>query len=609
MGNILRRLGVYGDNLPTKKNLTVAPSDFSIGGLIAKFERAYDKSFVCNDIDELRTIFGSQVFSGQYGWDAAQGFFTNLAGISGKLIVKAHVGYTGSAIDAVSAFANLLDTAGSPQNTLKLTAGFQQTPEYGASGNRTGYQIVNGFRFGTAFDGAALPAATSAVLDSVAGIKVGDVMKFVLTSGGTATVYKKILTVTESTRTVTWSGVLHATVGAADGDVANVLGFQLKTFRKDTTGIVNEVETQLGQVWCTMEPEVADFYAPNVHSTNKWLVVEDLAVVEASPEMTFPATVATTSYLTSGADGTSPSTAAHWSRDIAKMATDPIRFIANPETTDETIQKSLETAMQARSDKPKVIFNVASNQTKTQLIDIGHRFQRSDDVLGVICGHWLQVTDPFTVSPVAPPREIPNVGHIMGAWVRVIGAKGIHYVPAVKDNPLLGITGVVGDQFLDDNDRTDLAEAGVNCIQFVSGYGFVIRNFFTPSTKIEFRFANGILMREYIKVSAVDSLQSSENTPNSFARIKEDKMAIQSFMYRLWAVGSTGNVPTGETLGQIITADGGATTAEEHFEVKADAVNNPSSSVVAGERNLDVWFSYPAPAGSIKIGVGILLKN
>ena len=36
-----RRLGVYGENLPTKKTLTVEPSDFSIGGFIGQFERKY----------------------------------------------------------------------------------------------------------------------------------------------------------------------------------------------------------------------------------------------------------------------------------------------------------------------------------------------------------------------------------------------------------------------------------------------------------------------------------------------------------------------------------------------------------------------------------------
>ena len=605
----LRRLGVYGASLPTKTTQNVRPSEFSIGGIIGRFERKFDRSYVCNNIDEFREIFGEHVVSAYYGWDAVSGFFNNILGVTGKLYVKSHVGYTGSAIDAVVANAELDDQAGSPLKTLRIKAAYKNEPEYGVSGNRTGYTITNGDRFTTTLAGTVAAGDSSAVLTSVANVKVGDIMKVVATGGGGATVYKKLLTVTESTKTVTWSGVFHGAASGVIGDAVSIRGFQLKTYRKDINGIVSEVETDLGRIWCTMEPEVTDYYVENVHNQNKWLLTEDLSVSESSPELEFPANVSSTTYLTSGADGTAPTTSAHWSREITKLADDPIRFLALPETTDSTIQASLETAMKARTDNPKVIFNIASSRTKAQLLDIGHLFQRSDDVLGVICANWLKIVDPFSNSPIAPAREVPNVGHVMGAWVRVIGNKGVHYVPSVKDNTIVGITGIVGDQLLNDIDRTDVAEAGVNMIQFLQGFGYVIRNFFTPSTSTAFQFANGILMREYIKVSSVDSLQTSENTPNSFNRIKEDKTAILNFLYRLWFVGSTGNVPEGETFGQLTNDDGTPTTPEEHFEVQADAVNNPASSVQAGERNLDVYFSYPAPAGSIRISVGILLKN
>jgi hypothetical protein len=77
---------------------------------------------------------------------------------------------------------------------------------------------------------------------------------------------------------------------------------------------------------------------------------------------------------------------------------------------------------------------------------------------------------------------------------------------------------------------------------------------------------------------------------------------------RLWENGSTGNVPSGETFGQTFGENGKPTGPNDHFEVQADEINNPQTSINAGERNLDVAFTYPAPTGSIRIGVGILLK-
>ena len=41
----LRRLGVYGKNLPAKKTLSVTPADFGIGGMLIECERRYNTTF------------------------------------------------------------------------------------------------------------------------------------------------------------------------------------------------------------------------------------------------------------------------------------------------------------------------------------------------------------------------------------------------------------------------------------------------------------------------------------------------------------------------------------------------------------------------------------
>jgi bifunctional DNA-binding transcriptional regulator/antitoxin component of YhaV-PrlF toxin-antitoxin module len=606
MGN-LRTLGVRGKNLPTKKARTVEPSDFSIGGIIGQFERKYDQAFLVNNPTEFQEIFGFNINSSYYGSDVVNGFFQNIVGQDGKLYVKSHVGYDGSAIDAVVATVQVNDQQGSPGKILQIDAAYEQTLEYGISGNRTGYTITNGNRFTTAVATASIASATSIVLDSVAGIKIGDIVEIIMTGASGITEYRKVTNVIEATNTIEWSG--GATGASQIDDVVNVLGFQLKTWRKDINGIVREVDTELGKVWCTTESEVSDYYVENVFSTSKWIYVTRLTTTPASIEDTFPANVSTVSYLASGVDGTSPTTAAHWSRDLTKLNTLPVRFIANPETSDITIQKAMETYCKGRFDNPKVIFNIASDQTKSQLITIGNNYQRSDDVLGVISADRLKITDPFATSTLAPDRVIPNVGHCMGVIIRTIGEKGIHYIPQ-KDTPILGINGLDNDNIIDidDNDRTDLAEAGINVIQFIQGSGYVIRNSFTPSITEEFMFLNGLNMREYIKISSVDSLQSAENQPNSFNRIKENRTAILSFLYDLWNRGSNGNVPEGETFGQSFDDEGNPTPPEDHFEVQADLINNPQSKINIGEQNIYTFFTFPAPAGSIEIGVGYILR-
>ena len=59
-------------------------------------------------------------------------------------------------------------------------------------------------------------------------------------------------------------------------------------------------------------------------------------------------------------------------------------------------------------------------------------------------------------------------------------------------------------------------------------------NLFTLSTNIAYLFANGILMRNFFKVTFQDSLASEENTPNSANRIVANRMAILNYMYQIY---------------------------------------------------------------------------
>ncbi len=58
MGLNLRTLGVQGENLPTKKSLTVSPSDFLIGGMLIDAERLYNRTYTVRSPEEFAEIFG-----------------------------------------------------------------------------------------------------------------------------------------------------------------------------------------------------------------------------------------------------------------------------------------------------------------------------------------------------------------------------------------------------------------------------------------------------------------------------------------------------------------------------------------------------------------------
>ena len=607
----LRTLGVSGQNLPAKKTVSVVASDFLIGGMLIECERQYDKAYQVSNVEEFAKIFGRNISSTQYGNDAVKGFFDNIGGVDASLYVQSLTGYdiAGDIIDAVCATREVADD-GADADAYTVSAAYEEEAQYGTSGNRIGTQFLQVTRFTTA--AAATCAATgvsSATLDSVIGIKVGDLI-FFSTALGVAPVYKIVTAIDESANTVSWSGNFEVTGASGEtlaiDDPVTIPGFTVKTYYKSISGIETEVDTELGKIICSTESAVTDYYVENIFQASKWIKIVEASASTLAGRL--PANDASITYPTDGAEGTAVTTVEAQTYSLSNFDNLPIRFLANPEVTTVAMQKALLTYSMARDDNPIVIINAAENRTKTQLEEIGHGYQTSSFNPGVIVANWLEIPDPFSSSAIAPPRTIPNVGHIMGAWIKTVGNFGIHYIPATNQTTLNGITGVVGLQFLDNNDRTDIAEAGVNLIQEKTGIGIKIANMFTISTDLAYLHANGILMRNFIKVSSEDSLAGSENTPNSLNRITSDKMALLTFLYGLWFRGSTGTVPTGETFGQGLNTDNTATAPEDHFQVIADITNNPQASIDLGERTLYVYFTFPAPAGSIVIGVGILLR-
>lgn len=615
----LRRQGVWPQNLPTKKAKAVTPADFAIAGLIGLFDRHFKQVFVAQGPQDVSDVVGDQGVSAYFGWDAVNGFFANTKGQSAKLYFLSHV----NTIGAVQASQTINNSDGSPAPKLTFSDGYNALGQngvisgvagYGASGNRTGITIVNGFRAATKVGQTGNANDAFFYSDSPGAFRVGDTIQLNTSGGGAQVIYMKVTAIDFGTSKVSISGTIGAGKTATLGDVVNILGIQIHTWRKKTDGSVTEVDKQLSALWCTMDPQVLDFYVGNVFSQSKFLVLQVLATTPTSPEKDFPANISAPQYPSNGADGTQNATlATEYAGDLLLFNSAPVRFMANCETTDSATQKAGEAYCNGRLDSPIWIPNLPEAQSKAQLLAIGAQWQRANEVDAVLWDKWMLVTDPFAKTSNAPPRHVPSVGHMMGYWIQIIGTKGTHWAAAQQDTPIMGAIDVsvpsTGDPTLDDQDRTDLLNAGVNVIQNRLGIGIVPRNSNTPSTTLEFMFGNAILQRNFVKNSCVESLQGSENTPNALNRIREDKMAVTAFYLRLWRGGSTGNSPEGEALGQQQNADGSSTKATDHFEVKVDIINNPQDQINLGNRNVDSWFTYVAPSGSIRIGVGFMLRQ
>jgi len=617
MANLFQQLlGVRGYDLSTRRANSVIPANFGIGGIMAQFQRKYAKAFYVDSPTRFRQIFGSYFSSSAYGPDTIDDFFNNLAGQQGALYVGSYVGNNSGVIDAIVAQANAKDTEGIPADVLLIEAAYQGEPQYGVDGGNTGYTITAGNRFSTTVTAGGISPQTVLALASVAGIEVGDIVKVTWTGGTPGSGGFTVQSIDYTLRQIT----LNANLGTGNfvniGDVVVVPGFQIHTWRKQSNGVAVEVDTDRAQQWCTTVPAVSDHYVGNIFASSNYISVSALAVTPTDPSQGLPAAVSSVVYLSGGADGTQPTgtgQAAAWNNTLQLFNNLPVRFLGNPETSDQQAQAAGESYCLGRWDTPFWIGTISPNQSMAQLVVTGNGFQRSGKVLMVNWGTWGYKVDPYQQSQLAPYRGVPPVGAQMGYWIRIIQKYGIHYVPSIPSEPIIGWQDIYGFQALDDGDRTTLANAGINVIQNIAGQGIVPRNSVTPSTTVDYVFPNAALMASFIKVSGQASLISTENLPLTYAKIQGDRSSLDMFMRSLWDFGSTGNVPTGETFAQTMqqAPDGSIIPSkyEDSVSVEANLANNPQSQINVGNSQIWVYFMRPAPNGSIRIGVGIQLAG
>jgi hypothetical protein len=607
----LRKLGIGGEDKPSKiKNQRITFANFEIGGLVCKMRRQYDKTMEINaeSFRNLSTIFGERLES-QYGWDSIEGFFNNSKG--GKLYVKSNTGNDGSLIDAVASNVTISDQS---NPTVKIESAYQDNLSYGVDGDKTLHTLTNGSRYETEAAATAIAAATSIKVDAIGDTKKGDIMKINLTGGAPVTVEHKITDIDESTNEVHFTGPLHASSTLEIGDEVKIMGIQLKIYRKSDSGVITEVEKDKGLIYGNMESEVTDYYLPNIFKDSSYVKLTDQSSASTAGDR-FPSDVTTPTPLANGSDGTSPTTVAHWKFNHSAFDNDPIRMWSNSDTTLKAVFDEMEIYSQARDreDFPVTLPNTAANLSKLSLTTLGNSYQKSEKVYKTIVGTWLTRTDPFSSSAIAPDREVPCVGHVMGAWVRTIRERGIHEIPAIDGINITGVTGVVAPKVFTNGERTEIANAGVNIIQNIEGVGIRIRNFFTPSTLSQegvttWGWANGVIEGNFIRESVKESLAPSENQPNVFRNVVAGRTKIVTFMMTLARSGSNGNVPEGVTFGQLFDEEtGDAEPLEETFEVIADPSNNANVDLRAGNRDYDIYFKYPTPTGSIRVGIGVII--
>ena len=167
----------------------------NIVGAVGLFNRIFDKVMILDGENDRDFLMGAEPQSGKLGW-----YIMNdaIEKARPKTIYWKFKSFKG--VGAATASRTLVDQAGSPVNTLTLSAAYRGEPSFGVYDNKTGYTVtsVAGLSYTIAATTGAAP--TSIQLNSVLGIVIGDQLKIT----HLATPYGfKVSAINEATNTLT----------------------------------------------------------------------------------------------------------------------------------------------------------------------------------------------------------------------------------------------------------------------------------------------------------------------------------------------------------------------------------------------------------------------
>lgn len=579
-----RTLGVRGVDRPARLSAGVTATPLANVGAMFLSQRGVDEIVEITNATKWGDRFGDYI-SSFYGKYAVEGMFKNLKNTPAMLYARRFV-----AADAVAASKQVVNVNSASMFTIKAAQFGDE--DKGTWGNRVGFEIEHSNRYSSTLTSGSVAQKVIPVNGAVA-FEVGDIVSI---SGGVE--YNKIASKDETEGTITMESAFTGTY--ASGIDIKTVNFDLLVYQKSDVGVESLKETFSN---LSIGDSVSTYYADVLNgvigpgSKNVMVALNSPAPTGAY-NLLMPAETAAVTYLTNGADGTSPVTQ-DWIDLLQDFNNKPCRFIFCPESTAEALNKEGFTYGKTRGDRI-YLANWPKDQTYEELVVLGGKYGQSSDVYGMINAQWIKVSDPIGLG-VDPTKEIPNVGHAVGYIIYRLVKYGYQRVPAGIQEVIDGVLGIVGDQIDDDVERTVLADFGVNMIQYISGVGVVLRNARMPSTNRAYKWFNQIFMRMVYKKSFEESFKVLENDESGEELLRRITEGIRSFMYSDYL----GNSRTG---GKCAFLKYGDLKFEDVVRIECDASNNDLDAVLNGEVTGSVYFTPPPPAESIEIGVGINLE-
>ena len=326
------------------------------------------------------------------------------------------------------------------------------------------------------------------------------------------------------------------------------------------------------------------YYAVNViNGGSNYIAAVDASLSDTYNSSDNPATC-TATVLTSGSNGTAPTTA-NIASAISGGALDSIDNALLLNAPGVTAQADVDPILAYAAGRKDVFVIIDGiNDTAANQITLVNTYSTANAAYGAVYFPQLVIPNPTQASTGAT-ITVPPGGAVIGRIVTTDASRGVFKSPAGLDARLSGVVSV-NNLTNTELDNLNSNNAAINAIRYIPGSGIVVMGARTLKPGYENRYISVRRSLIYLRKQADDLTKFGLFEPNDFRLWSRIESTLQAFLTDFWQQGGlAGNTPS------------------DAFYVKCDEENNTDLTVANGQVIAEIGVALQRPAEFIVIRI------
>lgn len=483
------------------------------------------------------------------------------------------------AANAVQATYALMDTTGTPAKIFDVNAAWKGFADKSAFGNKLAIKSTKVNTVTMNLTAQVATGATSAALDSVDNLKVGDYVKFV----DSVTAIVAITAIDPTLKTISFSALTLGSTLTTATTVASRCDIKIEVALKDSTGNYQKQEEWLYPFNFSSTTGIAGYINDPVSGSDYISLAH--ASANASPALTkLPGDLTAWTALASGSDGTAVIDANWNTLATTYLTSTEFTFLLAPESATVTHNQNMSNFCTS-GYKGMYYAQAADGSVEATLKNFGASMRGAVVFSMLPSDKWIKVPDPTVINGY---KNIPKVGVDAAFWFNTYYKYGESKVAAGnKSEMVLKTTATLLDSNALVHDDVDgvggrlIRNYSINICRYRRGKGITNNSARTFSTDAGYMYQNQIMQFILYARSIVTYLKQVEQDRSGKDAQEAHYRSVYSYMKEKYNAGHL-------FVGQ--KEDGSATTFSDVCIIVNDFSVNTLANLANGIENIFLQF-------------------